>query len=157
MGNAQLVDISRVPSYRQVFVATDAFDSSYLNELENAYVQNLPDTIKLSIGNDLAYYWHTRNLGKAYALAYKVLVLASKTKNKIWECWLQITLGSIMLQQEKLDSAFAVLPSAALKVTKNDPPHLLTQLGYVMERRGLISKAADYALKNTQTHNCYYT
>ena len=43
-GNAQLVNVSRTPPYRQVFVATDAFDSSYLTELEKAYAQNLPDT-----------------------------------------------------------------------------------------------------------------
>ena len=146
-GNAQLVDISRVPAYRQVFAATDAFDSLYLTELEKARAQNLPDTLKLSIGNDLAYYWHTRNLDKAYTLACKVLALANTAKNKIWQGRLQITLGAILLQQEKLDAALAVLTSAKLRVPVKDLPHLLTQLGYVFEKKGQLSKAADYALE----------
>ena len=83
VGNSQFIDFSKAQPYRSVFMETDAFDSSYLSVLEKAYTQAIPDSLKLAIGNDLAYYWHTRNLGKAYALAYKVLVLASKTKNKI--------------------------------------------------------------------------
>ncbi|MEO6356091.1 MAG: histidine kinase dimerization/phosphoacceptor domain -containing protein [Ferruginibacter sp.] len=148
--NAQLVDLSRVPPYRQVFVATDAFDSSYLTELEKAAAQNLPDTLQLAIGNDLAYYWHTRNLDKACSLAYKTLAFAQSTNNKIWEGRLQITLGAILLRREKLDSAFDLLTSAKSLVTKKDLPQLYTQAGYVMERKGLISKAADYALEALQ-------
>ena len=147
IGNAQLVNLSRTPPYRQVFVETDAFDSSYLTGLEKAYAQNLPDTLKLAIGNDLAYYWHTRNLDKAYSLANKVLAFATAAKNKIWEGRLQITLGAILLRQEKLDSAVEVLESAKTKLPKKDWPLLLTQLGYVYERRGHLSKAADYALE----------
>ena len=149
-GTAQLVDLFRMPPYRAVFAATDDFDSSYLNELEKAYTQNLPDTLKLAVGNDLAYYWHTRNLDKAYTLANKVLSFAIVSKNKLWEARIQITLGAILLRQEKLDSAFAVLQSAKTKLTKKDWPLLLTQLGYVFERKGQLSKAADYALEGLQ-------
>ena len=59
----------------------------------------------------------------------------------------QITLGAILLRQEKLDAALAVLTSEKLQVPVKDLPHLLTQLGYVFERKGQLSKAADYALE----------
>jgi two-component system, sensor histidine kinase PdtaS len=146
-GRAQLIDLTRKPPYLAVFAATDAFDSSYLTILESSFQQQLPDTLKLAVGNDLAYYWHTRNLTKAYTLANQVLAFAIATNNGVWEGRLQITLGAILLRQEKLDSAFLVLESAKAKITAKDLPHLLTQLGYVMERRGQLSKAADYALK----------
>ncbi|MDN3657041.1 histidine kinase dimerization/phosphoacceptor domain -containing protein [Ferruginibacter paludis] len=148
---SQLVDLSRVPPYRPVFVATDAFDSSYLTQLEKATTQNLPDTVQLAIGNDLAYYWHTRNLDRACALAYKTLVFAKSIHNKIWEGRLLVTLGAVLLRQEKLDSAFKALTSAIPIVTKKDLPQLYTQLGYVMERKGQLSKAADYALEALHT------
>ncbi len=147
VGNGQLIELSRTPPYRAVFAETDAFDSSYLTTLEKAYAQHLPDTLRLAIGNDLAYYWHTRNLSKAYTLANRVLALATATKNTIWEGRLQITLGAILLRQEKLDSAFAVLESAKTKLPKRDWPLLLTQMGYVFERRGKLSRAADYAME----------
>jgi two-component sensor histidine kinase len=148
--NAQLVDLSRTVPYQSVFVQTDDFDSSYLTQLEKAYAQNLPDTIKLAVGNDLAYYWHTRNLDKAFTIASKVLQLAVAKKNKQWEGRLQVTLGAILLRQEKLDTAYEVLQSAKTKLPKKDWSLLLTQLGYVFERRGQISKAADYAMEGLQ-------
>ena len=54
--HGQIFSNSRPDPYRAVFVATDDFDSSYLAVLENAFRQPLPDTVKLAIGNDLAYY-----------------------------------------------------------------------------------------------------
>jgi two-component system, sensor histidine kinase PdtaS len=147
LSQAQLVNFSRSPAYLPVFAATDNFDSSYLTQLEKAYNQNLPDSIKLAVGNDLAYYWHTRNLDKAALLAYKVLAGAVAAKSKTWTGRIQITLGAILLRQEKSDSAFEVLESAKIKLPKKEWPLLLTQLGYVFERRGQLSKAADYALE----------
>lgn len=79
-------------------------------------------------------------------LANKVLALAKTTNNKVWEGRIQTTLGAILLRQEKLDSAFMILESAKSKLQKNDWPLLLTQMGYVMERQGQLSKAADYAM-----------
>lgn len=146
-GKAQLVDITGSKPYLAVFSQTGDFDSSYLTVLEKGYTSALPDTQRLAIGNDLAYYWHTRNLGKAHALAIRVLALATTTKNIVWEGRLQITLGAILLRQEKLDTALLVLESAKSKVPKKDLPALLTQLGYVFERRGQLSRAADYALE----------
>lgn len=143
----QLVDLSRAIPYQQVFSATDDFDSSYLSQLEKAYDLDLPDTIKLAIGNDLAYYWHTRNLEKASAIAYKVLSYAISKKNTIWVGRLKVTLGAILLRQEKLDSAFTLLESAKLNLPKKDWAMLLTQLGYVFERRGQLNKAVDFAME----------
>ena len=145
-GKSQLVNLTQISAYQQIFVATDDFDSTYLTQLAKAYQSNLPDSIKLAVGNDLAYYWHTRNLDKAYVLANKVLSFAKTTNNKVWEGRIQTTLGAILLRQEKLDSAFMLLESAKKKLQKKDWPRLLTQMGYVMERRGQLSKAADYAM-----------
>ncbi|MFM9910853.1 MAG: tetratricopeptide repeat protein, partial [Chitinophagaceae bacterium] len=147
---AQLVDLNRDIPYRQVFSVADDIDSSYLSQLEKAYYQNLPDTIKLAVGNDLAYYWHTRNLKKAFAIACNVIGHAIATEDKAWEGRLQITLGAILLRQEKLDSAYTVLQSAKAKLSRKDWPMLLTQLGYVFERRGQLNKATDYALEALQ-------
>lgn len=143
---AQLVNLNRLPAYRQVFVEIDAFDSSYLSELQKAYDLHLPDSLKLQIGNDLAYYWHTRNLDKARSLAIEVFNLAVARKDKVWQGRLQTTLGAILLRQEKLDSAFEVLEAAKTKLPRKDLRQVYTQMGYVMERKGLLSKAADYAM-----------
>jgi two-component sensor histidine kinase len=144
---SQLITLTPTPAYQQIFVATDAFNADYLTQLEKAYKSNIPDTLKLAIGNDLAYYWHTRNLDKAYAWAQKVLAYAKAINTRQWQGRLQITLGAILLRQEKLDTAFAILTAARSSITANDLPQLLTQLGYVMERKGELSKAADYAME----------
>ena len=146
-GKGQFLDYSKTPPYQTVFVATDNFDSSYLSQLEKAYDTASPDSLKLAIGNDMAYYWHTRNLDKANKLAHKVLDYAIAVNNKLWQGRLQITLGAILLRQEKLDSAYALLESAKTKLSRKDWPLLLTELGYVYERRGKLSQAADYALE----------
>lgn len=146
----QIFDNSRPDPYRPVFVATDDFDSTYLVVLENAFGLLLPDSLKLAIGNDLAYYWHTRNLDIAQAWADTVYRLAVSRQSILWQGRLQITLGAILLRQDKLDTAMAVLESAKMKLPIQDWPHLFTQMGYVMERQGLLSKAADYALQGLQ-------
>src|SRR5210317_291087 len=63
-----LVDTDRDPIYKRVFVDTDNFGPSYLDTLEAAYPGVLVDSVKFSILNDLAYYWHTRNLKKSLEL-----------------------------------------------------------------------------------------
>ncbi|MFN8357654.1 MAG: histidine kinase dimerization/phosphoacceptor domain -containing protein [Spirosomataceae bacterium] len=143
----QLIDFNRNPPYFSVFDQTDNFDSNYLNELEKAFYQAKSDTLRLALINDLAYYWHTRNLDKALLFTQKGLALAAQLHNRRWEGKLQITQGAILLRLEKLDSAYAILQQAKSKVQQQDLPLLITQEGYVMERRGLISQAADYALE----------
>jgi two-component sensor histidine kinase len=143
----QFVNFSRAPFYKQVFEETDVFDSSYLTILEKGCALPLPDSVLLAMGNDLAYYWHTRNLDKAYSFAQAALGKAIKSKNKIWEGRILVTLAAILLRQERLDSAMLVLESARAKLPKEDWPLMLTQMGYVFERRGQLGKAADYALE----------
>ncbi len=146
----QFINYSRIPPYQQVFVETDDFDSSYLTILEQACKMPLPDTVLLAMENDLAYYWHTRNLDKAYSFAVSALEKAKKANSKIWEGRILVTLGAILLRQEKLDLANAILESAKAKLPRKDWPLLLTQLGYVYERRGNLGKAADYAQEGLQ-------
>ena len=100
--------------------------------------------------NDLAYYWHTRNLVKALEFTEKGLGLTRQTNDTLWEGRFQITKGAILLRMEKLDKAQIVLESAKNKVLEKDMAWLYTQLGYVYERRGQLDKAADYALESLQ-------
>ncbi len=150
LGLAQIVDFKSENSYKRVFVDTDNFGISYLDVLENSYRQSNTDTIQFNILNDLAYYWHTRNLTKALQFAEEGLRLTHEKKDTLWEGRLQITEGAILLRMEKLDSARTVLESAMKKVLKKDLPLLYTQLGYVYERKGKLDKAADIAMETLQ-------
>lgn len=147
---AQIVDFKSENSYNRVFVDTDNFGVSYLDILENSYRQSTTDTIQFNILNDLAYYWHTRNLTKALEFAEEGLLLTHEKKDTLWEGRFQITEGAILLRMEKLDSARTVLESAMKKVMKKDLPLLYTQLGYVYERKGKLDKAADIAMETLQ-------
>ncbi len=132
-------------SYKRVFVDTDNFGLSYLDLLENNYKSVKTDTLKFCILNDLAYYWHTRNLTTAMKFTREGLALTAEKNNSLWEGRFQITQGALLLRMEKLDSALVVLESAKKKVAKSDMPFLYTQMGYVYERKGKLAKAADYA------------
>ena len=150
VSHGQIVDLASDNPYKKVFVDTDDFDASYLTVLEESWDKVKNDTIGLSMLNDLAYYWHTRNLNTSLAFAKKGLVLSASKNNPLWEGRFQITLGSILLRMEKLDSAFTVLEDAKNKVKEEDLAFLNTQLGYVFERKGELDKAADYALESLQ-------
>ncbi len=145
---AQFIDLNSENPYKKVFVDTDNFGTSYLNQLEEAYTRAIPDSLRFSMLNDLAYYWHTRNLVKAMAFTEKGLELTTAKRNTLWEGRFQITQGAILLRMEKLDSAQTVLHDAYNKVCETDLAFLNTQLGYVYERRGQLDKAADYALES---------
>ncbi|MCJ7468445.1 MAG: tetratricopeptide repeat protein [Maribacter sp.] len=145
---AQLIDFDSENPYKKVFVATDNFGASYLQILEEGYLKAKTDSLKFSILNDLAYYWHTRNLVKAMKYTKKGLRMTAKNSNTLWEGRFQVTQGAILLRMEKLDSAEAVLAAAKSKIRESDLAFLNTQLGYVYERRGRIDKAADYALES---------
>jgi len=136
--------------YRKVFVETDDIDTSYLTQLERLLAHTNMDTTYFSILNDLAYFTHTRNLSKAYAFTQKGLYLTRQAKDSLWYGRFQVTLGAILLRQEKLDSAYKVLQQAKSILHENDLPFLYTQLGYVYERRGQLDDAADYALKSLE-------
>ena len=144
----QLIDYNSDTPYLKVFVDTDNFGSSYLDTLEEAYNSAPNDTLQFSLLNDLAYYWHTRNLTKALNFTLEGLERCTKKDNQLWHGRFQITQGAILLRMEKLDWAEAVLQEAKSKVLPSDLAFLNTQLGYVYERRGELDKAADYALES---------
>ena len=145
---AQIVDFNKPVPYKKVFVETDNFGPSYLKILEESWDKVKADSTRFSMLNDLAYYWHTRNLNTALAFTKKGLSLTAAKKNTLWQGRFQITLGAILLRMEKLDSAYLVLEDAKNKVRESDLPFLNTQLGYVYERRGELDRAADYALES---------
>jgi len=144
---AQIIDASHENSYKKVFVNTYDFDASYLDTLETSYLKSKIDSEQFSMLNDLAYYWHTRNLVKALVFTEQGLVLTQEKNNIVWHGRFQITKGAILLRMEKLYDAEVTLKSAKTKVLEKDLPFLLTQLGYVYERRGELDKAADYAME----------
>ncbi len=148
MCRGQIVDLERENPYKKVFVETDDFDASYLSVLEASWHKVNNDTIRLSMLNDLAYYWHTRNLNTSLAFTKKGLALSASKNNLLWEGRFQITQGATLLRMEKLDSAFMVLKDAESKVREEDLAFLNTQLGYIFERRGELDRAADYALES---------
>ncbi|SDB19951.1 Two-component sensor histidine kinase, contains HisKA and HATPase domains [Flavobacteriaceae bacterium MAR_2010_188] len=143
---SQIVTHNPDTIYHKIFFDTDDFGSNYLDTLSVYYPMLTDQEIRFSMLNDLAYYWHTRNLNTALKYTEEGLRLTNFSKNNIWQGRFQITQGSILLRQEKLDSAYAVLESAKSKVPKEDLPFLNTQLGYVFERKGELDKAADYAM-----------
>jgi two-component sensor histidine kinase len=144
----QLIDFDSENPYKKVFVETDNFGASYLEILEEAYPKAKTDSLKFLIFNDLAYYWHTRNLVKAMKYTKEGLRMTANNSNPLWEGRFQVTQGAILLRMEKLDSAEAVLNAAKSKLPEPDLAFLNTQLGYVYERRGLLDKAADFALES---------
>lgn len=143
----QIFDFSKPNPYKKVFVATDDFDEFYLQELEEALALIQSDSLRFSVLNDLAYYWHTRNLGTALKFAEEGLKITSEKNNLLWHGRFQITQASILLRQEKLNTAENILNQAKTKVEESDLVFLNTQLGYVYERRGKLGRAADYALE----------
>ena len=147
--SGQILDFSQVDPYQKVFVETDRFNASYLQELEDALQTVEKDTVYYEILRDLAYYWHTRNLQKALDFTEKGLELTAKG-DLLWHGRFQITQGAILLRQEKLGTAKKVLLEAKEKVQETDLPLLYTQLGYVYERRGQLDLAADYAMKTLE-------
>lgn len=147
-GTAQIIDFSEENSYKRVFKQTDNFGPSYLETLEKAYPQAPSDSLRLLILNDLAYYWHTRNLDKAYKFTQRGLREAQTKGFPEWIARFQITQGAILLRNEKLDSARLVLGDALGVLDQKELPFLYTQLGYVHERKGDLAKAAEYALRS---------
>ncbi|TDN86382.1 two-component sensor histidine kinase [Salegentibacter sp. 24] len=144
----QIFDSAKVDPYQKVFVETDNFGFSYLEELEASLSKIQADTLKFEVLNDLAYYWHTRNLNTALKFTENGLKLSSKKSNPLWNGRFQVTQAAILLRQEKLDAAEEILIEAKAKVEESDLAFLNTQLGYVYERRGQLGRAADFALES---------
>ncbi len=145
--HAQIINNNPEASYNKVFVETDNFGASYLDTLVTGYMTVKSEETQMEILNDLAYYWHTRNLNRSRDFTLQGLARATQLEDTIWVGRFTATLGAVLLRMEKLDSALYVLKTARSKVTREDLPFLLTQVGYVHERRGELGKAADYALE----------
>jgi hypothetical protein len=79
----QIFDFSKNMPYQKVFIDTDNFNFSYLDTLAANWEKVEEDTIRLSILNDLAYYWHTRNLNTSLAYSKQGLSLCSS--HPIWQ------------------------------------------------------------------------
>ena len=99
---AQFIDLSRENSYKKVFVETDDFDETYLKVLEQSYPKARTESLQFSMLNDLAYYWHTRNLEKALDFTEKGLALTRKAKDTLWEGRFQITQGPFYFEWKNL-------------------------------------------------------
>lgn len=144
--NSQIVNLNRNPVYQRVFVDTDDFDTSYLSQLEMAIEHVSIDSVRYAMINDHAYYWHTRDIKKA-KLLIDIAIKSLDKRSNLWLGRYQITQGAILLRSEKLDSAYLVLQEAKSRVLPEDMPFLYTQLTYVMERRGKLDEAADFAME----------
>ncbi|MDX1314914.1 MAG: histidine kinase, partial [Eudoraea sp.] len=157
--HAQIIDPGKADHYNKVFLETDNFGASYLDSLQLGWQRVGPDRIKMEILNDLAYYWHTRNLKRSEQLSLQGIKLAADLRDTLALGRFQSTLGAVLLRMEKLDSALFVLKRARSRIGPEDLPFLLTQMGYVYERRGALDDAADYAmeaLKIAEANQDYY-
>ena len=119
-----LIDPERQNPYTRIFVDTDDFDASYLEELELNYDKIPIDSLKFAALNDLAYYTHTRDLNRSLELTRIGLTLTREKKDSLWEGRFQITEGAILLRMEKLDTALTILEEARTNVKKQELPIL---------------------------------
>lgn len=142
---AQITVKNGIHEYQQVFEVNDDFGPEYLDVLE----RHLPDiknvSLRFRVYNDLGYYYHTRNLNRALEIIQAGLEEVRRTENKLWEGRLQVSQGAILLRMEELDMAEMVLMSALEKIPEQDSWLLLTNLGYVYERRGDLGEAFHFA------------
>ncbi|MCC5929212.1 MAG: tetratricopeptide repeat protein [Cyclobacteriaceae bacterium] len=133
--------------YLNIFIETDNFGAEYLDVMEQSLDKIPIDTLWFRIINDLAYHYHTRNLQKSLRIINQGLEKARAVNNKHWEGRMQVSQGAILLRMEELNHAERVLLSALEKIPEKETWLLLTNLGYVYERRGDLSTAFEYATK----------
>ncbi len=152
---AQIVNIDGEFNYSRIFVDTDEFEADYLDNLEKALEIIHQEDLRFLVINDLGYYYHTRNLLKSLEIINRGLEEVREANNDIWEGRMQVSQGAILLRLEELDYAEIVLRSALEKIPESETWLLLTNLGYVYERRGDLSKAFEYATKTLQLGEKY--
>ncbi len=153
--NAQIVQQNGQIQYLKIFEETDDFGPEYLNVLEQSIESIKQDTLRFRVLNDLAYYYHTRNLKKSLEIINQSLKDVRLVDNELWEGRMQVTQGAIMLRLEELDQAELALRSALQKLPEAETWLLLTNLGYVFERRGDLSIAFEYATKTLELGEKY--
>jgi len=142
-------------NYLRIFVDTDDFEADYLDNLEKSLKVIRQDSLRFMIINDLGYHYHTRNLHKSLEIINQGLEEVREADNDVWEGRMQVSQGAILLRLEDLDYAELVLLSALEKIPEDETWLLLTNLGYVYERRGDLSKAFEYATKTLQLGEKY--
>ena len=152
---AQIVSREGEIQYLGVFEQTDDFEEEYLDVLEQAVKTLKNDSLRLRVINDLGYYYHTRNLNKSLELINQGLRDAQQLDNKFWEGKMQVSQGAILLRMERLDEAELVLRSALQKLPESETWLLLTNLGYVYERRGELGEAFEFATKTLKLGEKY--
>ena len=155
VAEAQIVDRNGQFYYTQVFIATDDFGTEYLDVLESSLKNFTQDTSRFRVINDLAYHYHTRNLKKSLEIINRGLLEVRQNGNALWEGRMQVTQGAILLRLEELDQAELALRSALEKLPEAETWLLLTNLGYVYERRGNLSEAFEYATKTLELGEKY--
>jgi two-component system, sensor histidine kinase PdtaS len=152
---AQIFEVRGEGKYLEVFVETDEFGEEYLDVLENAILHIKDDTLRFKILNDLGYYYHTRNLKKSLMFINQGLEEALDMNNIYWVGKLQVSQGAVLLRMEELDWAEQALRSAIEKIPDEESWLLYTNLGYVYERRGDLSKAFEIAVASLQRAEHY--
>ncbi|GMQ30164.1 tetratricopeptide repeat-containing sensor histidine kinase [Algoriphagus confluentis] len=152
---AQVISKNGKVNYSKVFVETDDFGADYLEIIEQSLPSVEETELRLQILWDLGYYSHTRNLRKSLILINQGLEEAQKAESKIWEGRMQVAQGAILLRMEKLDQAELVLTSALEKLPEPETWLLMTNLGYVHERRGDLGKAFEIASQTLQLGEKY--
>lgn len=141
--------------YLRIFEETDDFGMEYLDVLEGSLENVKNDTLRFKIINDLGYHYHTRNLQKALEIINQGLREVRAAGNELWEGRMQVSEGAILLRMEELDHAELVLTSALQKLPEAETWLLLTNMGYVFERRGDLSMAFEYATRTLQLGEKY--
>jgi two-component system, sensor histidine kinase PdtaS len=152
---AQIVKSNGQTLYLRPFIDTDDFGEEYLEVLERSIEYTEHDSLRFMLINDLGYYYHTRNLQRSYEIINKGLEEVRAANNELWEGRMQVSQGAILLRMEKLNHAEIVLMSALEKIPESETWLLLTNLGYVYERRGELGTAFEYATKTLQVGEKY--
>lgn len=142
---AQITVKNGIHEYQQVFEVNDDFGPEYLDVLERHLPEIKNVSLRFRVYNDLGYYYHTRNLSRALEIIEEGLEEVRHAENKLWEGRLQVSQGAILLRMEELDMAEMVLRSAKEKIPEEESWLLLTNLGYVYERRGELAEAFRFA------------
>ncbi len=146
--NATAQGLALSSDYQQVFIDYVPSDASYLDSLSEAMMQSYDTLQKIMLLNDLAYYWHTRNLLKADSLAQLALKYSDSEAYEYQKALTQVRYAAILLRREMLEDAQILLETAMLRLKEADWPLALTQLGYVAERKGQLEAAAEFANQN---------
>lgn len=152
---AQVVSIDGKVEYSKIFEETDDFGADYLEKIEQSLPSVKETELRLQMLWDLGYYYHTRNLRKSLSVINQGLEEAQIAESKLWEGRMQVAQGAVFLRMEQLDQAEEVLQSALEKLPESETWLLLTNLGYVHERRGDLGKAFELATQTLQLGEKY--